>query len=118
MVFNVTSPVHFHFVRGGGAIVAARLSIWSGVGGPSPKRVDVINFDHPTHQEEDASPVLPSGLYTCVLKVFVRKELNGLYTASLFVDDQDVFGGVQSGDVSALPEQAELLEAQFDIQVS
>jgi hypothetical protein len=50
--------------------------------------------------------------------VFVRKELNGLYSASLFVDDQDVFGGVQSGDVSALPEQAELLEAQFDIQVA
>lgn len=118
MVFDVTSPVHFHFVRDGGAIVAARMSVWSGVGGAAPKRVAVLNFEHPTHEQEDASPVLDAGLYTCVLNVFVRKELNGRYSASLFVDGQDVFGGAQTGDVSALPERAELLEAQFDIQVA
>ena len=62
--------------------------------------------------------MLDAGLYTCVVNVFVRKELNGRYSASLFVDGQDVFGAAQTGDVSALPERAELLEAQFDIQVA
>jgi hypothetical protein len=118
MVFNTTSPVHFHFERSGGAVIAGRISIWSGVGGARPKRVAVVNFEHPTLDREDDSVVLAPGLYTCVVKVFVRQDLNGRYGVSMAVDAQDVFGGVQQGDVSTLPEHGELLESQFDIDVA
>lgn len=118
MAFDTTSPVHFHFERIGGAIVAGRISIWSGVSGARPKRVAVVNFEHPTQDEEDVSVVLAPGRYTCVVKVFVRQDLNGRYGVSLAVDTQDVFGGVQQGDVSTLADRAELLESQFDIDVA
>lgn len=118
MVFDTTSPVHFHFERSGGAIVSGRISIWSGVGGARPKRVAVVNFEHPTSEAEDDSVVLASGSYTCVVKVFVRQDLNGRYGVSLAVDGQDVFGGIQQGDVSALADRAEMLESQFDIDLA
>jgi len=117
MVFSVSSPVHFHFTRGGGAIVAARISIWEGVGGADPKRVEVVNFDHPTRQAEDVSVVLAAGSYTCVFKGFIRKDLNGRYRFDVQVDGQGIFGGEQAGDVNEEPEQAAQFEAQFDIDL-
>jgi hypothetical protein len=118
MAFDTTSPVHFHFERSGGAIVAGRISVWSGVGGDRPKRLAVVNFEHPTKEKEDASVTLDEGSYTCVVRVFVREDLNGRYGVSLFVDGQDVFGGEQRGDVKELPERGEMLESQFDITVA
>ncbi len=118
MAFDTTSPVHFHFERSGGAIVAGRISVWSGVGGAHPKRVAVVNFEHPTKEKEDESVTLDAGTYTCVVRVFVRDDLNGRYGVKLEVDGQDVFGGVQRGDVKELPERGEMLESQFDIAVA
>ncbi len=118
MVIAATSPVHFHFSRDGGAIIAARISVWSGVAGANPQRVAVVNFEHPLDQSEDSSVVLAPGSYVCVFKCFVRNDLNGVYRFNVAVDDQPVFLLDQTGDVGTLPEQSALLESQFDITVA
>jgi hypothetical protein len=118
VTFSATSPVHFHFKRSGGAIVGARISVWSGVGGANPKRVAVVNFTHPTSAAEDESVVLDSGNYTCVLKVFVHKDLNGRYAFNVEVDSQRVFPADPHGDVSQDPDEATIVNSQFDVAVA
>jgi hypothetical protein len=80
--------------------------------------VAVVNFEHPLDNAEDQSVVLAAGNYTCVMKIFIRKDLNGRYRFNLAVDDQPVFDEDPAGDVNDEPEKAALLEGQFDITVA
>lgn len=78
-VVLATSPVQFVFKRGGGAVVHARLSVWTGVDTPDEKRVLVLFFEDSLDDLETFTRQLDLGIYTCVLQVFVRDDLNGRY---------------------------------------
>lgn len=78
-VVLTNSPVQFVFRRSGGAIIHARLSVWSDVGRPNERRVLVLFFEDALDDSESFSRPLPSGNYSCVLHVFVREDLHGLY---------------------------------------
>jgi hypothetical protein len=95
------SPLQFVFNRSGGAVVHARLSIWSGVGQPEEKRVLVLFFEDSLDDHETFSRSLPLGLYSCVLHVFVREDLHGLYWYEHSV--QDVRVATDSGNVNMEP---------------
>ncbi len=119
MVFNATSPVHFHLSRDGGAVIGVRLTLWRGVGGASPEMVAFVDFADPVPREDDRSVVLPAGAtYTCVMSAFVHKALGPLYRFQLQVDHQRVFDPEVSGDLNDEPQKAALIEAQFDILVT
>jgi hypothetical protein len=93
-----TSPVKLQFRRSGGAVVHARLSVWSGVGTPSEKRVLVLFFEDSLDDDETFTRALDAGIYSCVLQVFVREDLQGVFSY-----DHRAGGGLMasnSGNVS------------------
>jgi hypothetical protein len=104
-----TSPTaQYVFERQGGAIVQARLSIWSDPGLASQKRVEVLFFEDSLDDIETFTRTLPKGVYTCVLLVFIREDLNGAYAykhrvgGKLVADGQgDVNDSLQPGEGSA-----------------
>lgn len=73
------SPVQFVFDRSGGAVIHARLSIWSGVDTPNEKRVLVLFFEDALDDHETFTRALPVGRYSCVLHAFIREDLRGDY---------------------------------------
>lgn len=119
MIFDATSPVHFHLTRSGGAVIGVRLTLWRGVGGPDPVMVASSDFGDPVPRADDRSVVLEPGItYTCVMSTFVHKALNALYRFQLQIDGQRVFAQDPEGDVGNEPQKAVLLEGQFDIRVT
>ena len=118
MPIQATNPIHFRLHRGGGAIIVANASLWTGVGTTAARRVDVISFNEVLQTSESVSAKdLGPGIFTCVMQFMVRKDLNGRYELNVDVDDQSVFPQSQVGDVSSEPLKAALLETQFDIAV-
>jgi hypothetical protein len=119
MTLQATNPIHFRLHRAGGAIVVANASLWTGVGTPQARRVDVLSFNEVLQPSESVSAKdLGSGTFTCVMQFMVRKDLNGRYELNVEVDSQPVFPDTQVGDVSGEPLKAALLETQFDIVVA
>jgi len=97
-VVLATSPLQFVFKRGGGAIVHARLSVWSGVGTADEKRELVLFFEDSLDEVETFTRQLPDGGYTCVLQVFIREDLHGVYDYTHLVAGTPV--AADSGDVN------------------
>jgi hypothetical protein len=119
MVFQATNPIHLRLHRAGGAIIVANASLWTGVGTPAARRVDVIAFNEVLQLSESLSAKdLGAGTFTCVMQFMVRKDLNGRYELNVDVDGNPVFANSQVGDVSIEPLKAALLETQFDIHVT
>ncbi len=119
MNLPATNPIHFRLHRGGGAIIVANATLWTGVGTPGARRVDALSFNEVLqHIESVSAKDLGTGSFTCVMQFMVRKDLNGRYELNVDVDDQPVFQQTQVGDVSGEPLKAALLETQFDITVT
>jgi hypothetical protein len=100
-VVLASSPVQFVFKRKGGAVVHARLSVWSGAGTPSEKRVLVLFFEDSLDAVETFTRELDSGTYSCVLHVFVREDLHGKFDYLHSVGTEPVAadsGNVQTGN--------------------
>ena len=94
-----TGPTaQYVFERGGGAIVHARLSIWSGAGTPDEKRAEVLLFEDSLDSSETFTRTLPTGAYVCVLLVFVREDLNGTFNYRHVVAGKSMAKG--EGDVN------------------
>ncbi len=118
MIIQATNPIHFRLHRAGGAIIFANASLWTGVGTPAARRVDVIAFNNVLQPSESQSAKdLGPGTFTCVMQFMVRKDLNGRYEFNVDLDDRPVFDKSQKGDVSNEPLKAALLETQFDLTV-
>jgi hypothetical protein len=90
-VVFASSPVQFILERRGGAAIWASVSVWSGVGTASEKRVDVIKLDDNLDEVATISRSLPPGNYACVFKVFVTKDLNGKFGYRHRIGSQPVF---------------------------
>lgn len=103
-------PVQFAFSRSGGAVVWARVDVWSGVGTPAQKREAVLFFEDSLKDREILSRNLAAGTYSCVFKVFVREDLNGTFKYSHTVGDTPVFQ--DEGDVNTGPQQGEGMAAK------
>lgn len=97
-VVLTSSPIQFVFKRSGGAVIHARLSVWSDVGTPNEKRVLVLFFEDALDGLETFSRELPPANYSCVLSVFVREDLRGDYDYVHSSGGQDV--AADSGDVN------------------
>ena len=115
-VVLTSSPVQFVFRRSGGAVIHARLSIWSGVGTPREKRVLVLFFEDALDDLETFSRALPSGGYSAVLHVFVREDLHGLYDYEFAVAGQVV--AKDNGDVNTGPQPGEGLANKHEFILS
>lgn len=115
-VVLTTSPVQFVFQRRGGAVVHARLSVWSGVGTPGEKRVLVLFFEDSMDDRESFTRALPLGIYSCVLHVFVREDLHGVYGYEHLVAGTPV--AVDSGDVNTGPTPGEGLANKHEYVLS
>ncbi len=98
-VVLATSPVQFVFKRGGGAVVHGRLSVWSGVGTADEKRVLVLFFEDSLDDLETFTRQINLGIYTCVLQVFVRDDLNGRYDYEQQTSGQTV--AIDNGNLGA-----------------
>jgi hypothetical protein len=99
------SPVKFVFTRSGGAIMHARLDVWSGAGSDAAKRVLVLFFEDSLDQTESFTRELASGVYSCIFKVFVVEDLNGQYDWTHLVGDTPVV--TAAGDVNTGPATGE-----------
>ena len=90
-IINARSPVQFILERSGGAAIWANVSVWSGVGTPNEKRIDVITFNDNLDNIETISRNLPPGNYSCVFKVVITKDLNGTFQYQHLVGTRPVF---------------------------
>jgi hypothetical protein len=115
-VVLATAPVRFIFERSGGAVVHARLAVWSGVGTPEEKRVLVLFFEDSMDDQETFTRSLPQGIYSCVLHVFVREDLHGVYAYKHLVGDTPVAD--DSGDVNTGPTPGEGLANKHEYVLS
>jgi hypothetical protein len=104
---TITAPstTQYVFERHGGAIIHARLSIWEDPGLPTQKRVAVLFFEDSLDEVETFTRNLSPGVYSCVLLVFVREDLNGVYSYKHRIGgklvakgDGDVNQSAQSGE--------------------
>ena len=116
VVLATTAPVRFVFERSGGAVVHARLAVWSGVGTPEEKRVLVLFFEDSMDDRETFTRSLPQGIYSCVLHVFVREDLHGVYAYKYFVEDTLVAD--EAGDVNTGPTPGEGLANKHEYVLS
>lgn len=116
--FSDTPRVPYVLRRGGGAVVHARLSIWQDVNTPAQKRVDVLFFEDALDGVETFSRDLDAGNYFCVLQVFIREDLNGVYDYEFSTAGQSV--GVGEGDVNTGPTPGEgaLFRHEFIVAVA
>jgi len=115
-VVLASSPVRLMFRRSGGAVVHARLSVWSGVGTPDEARVLVLFFEDSMDELETFTRALPHGIYTCVLQVFVREDLHGRYAYEHVVADNPV--AASAGDVNTGPTPGEGLMNKHEYVLS
>jgi len=115
-VVLATSPARFTFKRSGGAVVHARLSVWSGVGTPEERRALVLFFEDSMDDQETFTRSLPQGIYSCVLHVFVREDLHGVYAYEHLVDDTSV--AADAGNVNTGPTPGEALANKHEYVLS
>ena len=97
------SPVQFVFQRRGGAVVHARLSVWSGVGTADEKRELVLFFEDSLDDTETFTRKLAANTYTCVLQVFIREDLHGQYEYTHRVGGKPVAADSGNVDTGAGP---------------
>jgi len=105
VIVNAPPTTQYVFERSGGAIVHARLSIWSDPGLPTQRRAEVLFFEDSLDDIETFTRSLPKGTYACVLLVFIREDLNGVYAYKHRVGDQLV--AEDSGDVNVSAQPGE-----------
>jgi hypothetical protein len=113
-----SSPVQFVFDRSGGAVIHARLSIWSGVDTPDEKRVLVLFFEDALDDHETFTRALPAGNYSCVMHVFIREDLRGDYVYEHRAGGKLM--GADKGDVnvSAAPAEGQVTRHDYVLAVS
>ncbi len=111
------SPVSFVFRRSGGAVIQARLSVWSGAGTPNPKRVLVLHFEDALDDVETFNRTLPQGNYSCVFQVFIREDLNGTFDYEHIVANAPA--GADHGDVNTggTPGQGQVARFEYVLGV-
>jgi hypothetical protein len=104
---TITAPskAQYIFTRDGGAISHARLSIWEDPGLPTQKRVEVLFFEDSLDDIETFTRTLPPGVYSCVLLVFVREDLNGVFSYEHRIGNKLV--AQESGDVNVSSQNGE-----------
>lgn len=115
-VVLTTSPARFIFKRSGGAVVHARLAVWSGVGTPDEKRVLILFFEDSMDDQETFTRSLPKGTYSCVLHVFVREDLHGVYAYEHLVGATSV--AADAGNVNTGPAPGEALANKHEYVLS
>lgn len=118
LVIRTSSPATFEFQRTGGAVVHARLSIWTAVGTPNEKKAAVLFFEDSAGPIPAQTQALARGLYQCVLTVFIREDLNGVYTYQLLASTR--VAAADSGDVnsSPSPDDGAINRHEFVLQIA
>jgi hypothetical protein len=117
-VITTTPTTQYVFERHGGAIIHARLSIWADPGGPGQKRAEVLFFEDSLDDIETFTRSLPAGVYACVLLVFIREDLNGVYAYEHRVGGE--VAATDSGDVnvSAKPGEGRANRHEYGLVLS
>jgi hypothetical protein len=103
--FTAPSKARYTFARHGGAITHARLSIWANPGASNQKRIEVLHFEDSLDDDESFTRALPPGVYSGVLLVFVREDLNGVFAYEHRIDGTLV--AKESGDVNQSSQSGE-----------
>lgn len=118
MLINSKEAIKFTLHRDGGAIVIARLDIWTAVGS-GWKIVESALLQNVAKSPEDYTfqPIQP-GTYTAVLVCHVEESINGIFSLKAIINDTLVAEKEGDVDITSQPHDTKVYKNQFLLDVS
>lgn len=116
MQTTATSPVGLELKRNGGAIVTARIDIWSA----SPQGWNLHTssvFQKVASKIELQSVKLPQGQYTVVFTCRVEESVNGVYAFAFNVANTALYADQGNVNTTPDPHDAKVYKDQFVLDV-
>lgn len=116
MKVSTPSPVKFELKRDGGAIVTARVDVWSAsANGWSPVSSSV--FQKVTNKVETQSVKMAKGSYTVVFTCRVEESINGIYAFGFDVAGSAIYADKGNVNTTPDPRDAKVYKDQFVLDI-